>query len=41
MGEQSFPRWKDETCPHASDRQQRDGMGVVCLDCGVVRLTWR
>lgn len=33
-----FPRWKDPSCPHAEDRQQRDGMGYICLDCGVLQV---
>ena len=40
MGEQSFPRWKDETCPHVPDRQQRDGMGVVPMRIAVVAALW-
>jgi len=41
MTPDDFPRYGDPTCPHPGDRQARDGMGTVCLDCGVLRVLWR
>lgn len=41
MEPEDFPRWRDEDCPHPEERQQRDGQGYVCLDCGVLRVTWQ
>lgn len=38
MEPEDFPRWKDKDCPHPADRQMRDGHGVVCLECGVLRV---
>ena len=36
---EDFPRWKDPACPHPEDRQEPDGTGKVCMDCGIIQ--WR
>lgn len=35
---EDFPRWKDPDCIHPMERQQLDGMGYICLDCGVLQV---
>lgn len=37
---EDFPRWRDESCTHPEDRQQLDGMGTICLDCGILQVLW-
>lgn len=32
-----FPQWAHPDCPHPDDKQFRDEMGYICLDCGVLR----
>lgn len=34
----AFPLWGSPACEHATTRQRRDGRGVVCLDCGRLRV---
>lgn len=36
-----FPRWRDQSCTHPEDRLQRDGMGYVCRNCGMLLVAWR
>jgi hypothetical protein len=35
---EDFPRWKDRSCTHPAARQQRDGQGLICLDCGILQV---
>lgn len=35
-----FPRWRDERCSHPENRLQRDGMGYVCRECGIIVVAW-
>lgn len=38
---ENFPRWKDRSCTHPEDRQQPDGMGTICLECGILQVRVR
>ena len=33
-----FPLWASPDCTHPPERQQRDGAGTICLDCGALRV---
>lgn len=34
----AFPLWGSPSCEHPPTRQKKDGRGVVCMDCGRLRV---
>lgn len=34
----AFPLWASPACEHPPTRQRRDGRGVVCMECGRLRV---